>query len=328
MKTFDYAKAENLSGYDAAAKMGYAPKAGGVDLLDLLKLRIPGTPNKLVDVRALDGMKAIRREDDGALWIGAAATLKQIGDSALLKENLPALAHAAGEAATPQVRAAATAAGNVLQRPRDWYWRNPEFHDLPEGAQMPLGELVAKGDDRYAAIFGNTSNRTVCGSNIAPVLAAARAKAIVHTPGADEPRAVPMSEFFALPEEHGAPITTLKPGELVLAFRIPKAPKASGFVEVRHKKSYDWALAMAAAVQHADGTWEVSLGAVAPVPWNASGAAKVLSEASTIDRTVAMEAAEASVAGANPSDKNRYRVHLTKVAVRDAILTAAGLEIA
>ena len=50
----------------------------------------------------------------------------------------PALAYAAGEVGTPQIRNLGTVGGNIMQRPRCWHFRNEEFHCLKKGGASLL----------------------------------------------------------------------------------------------------------------------------------------------------------------------------------------------
>ena len=65
------------------------------------------------------------------------------------------------------------------------------------------------------------------------------------------------------------------------------------------------------------------LGHVAPTPWVAAGAEKWLAGKS-IDEATAEAAGAAAVEGAKPLSQNEYKVQLAKVAVKRALLAAAG----
>jgi len=138
------------------APRGAAPdaaivSAGGIDVLDLLKEGLLA-PGMLVSLRGIPGLDAIEPAPDGGLRIGAMATLANLAADERIRATYPALAEAASGAASPQIRAVATAGGNLLQRPRCWYFRAAEFHCLRKGG----GHCFAlEGDNRYHAIFDN-----------------------------------------------------------------------------------------------------------------------------------------------------------------------------
>src|SRR5205807_2466361 len=94
---------------------------------------------------------------DGGLMLGALVTLAHIEAAPEVRDLYPALAAAAAHASTPQVRNAATIGGNLLQRPRCWYFRNEHFHE--DGAD--IGRAIADGENQYHAIFDNARSGLV-----------------------------------------------------------------------------------------------------------------------------------------------------------------------
>ena len=102
-------------------------KAGGVDVLDLLKGELIH-PLRLLDIGGLAELQGITGAGDGGTRIGALTTLAQLARHAEVARAYPALAQAAGQAASPQVRNRATLGGNLLQRPRCWYLRSAAHH--------------------------------------------------------------------------------------------------------------------------------------------------------------------------------------------------------
>ncbi|MBV9678976.1 MAG: FAD binding domain-containing protein, partial [Acidobacteriaceae bacterium] len=102
-----------------------AVKAGGIDLLDLMKEGI-STPSKIVNIRNVTALRGITTNGEG-LRIGPLATLEELSSHGAIRAQYAALADAAGHAATPQVRNMATLGGNLMQRPRCWYFRSEDF---------------------------------------------------------------------------------------------------------------------------------------------------------------------------------------------------------
>jgi len=145
--------------------------AGGSDLLSLMKDDIT-TPKRLVNIKSIAGLHAIAN-DGGALNLGALVTLDRISAAGDVQKHYHALAAAAGDAASPQIRNVATIGGNLCQRPRCWYFR--AGHGLL--AQKDGKSLVLDGDNRYHAILGNDGPAYfVSPSTVAPVLIAYNAK--------------------------------------------------------------------------------------------------------------------------------------------------------
>jgi len=320
MKPFDYAVAESLEGALAGAAQGWKPKAGGIDLLDLLKERIEPA-DKLVSLHGLSGeMRGLRWGADGSLEIGPLTTLRELERDANLRERFPALAYAAGDAATPQIRAVATAGGNLMQRPRCWYYRHDEFPCLKKGGSTCF---AVDGEHQFHALFGGGPCHIVHPSNLAPVLVAVGAKLTLAK--SDSSRLVDAEEFFALPSARLMHENTAEDGEVLTKITIPSVPKQSAYVEVRQKQSFDWPLAACAAVQTALG-WRIVLGAVAPVPWR-SPAAEKAAGTGAVTHELAASVGQASLEGATPLPRAAWRLPLVAAVVRRALLTASGMAI-
>jgi len=319
VKAFDYLVAEELPAALAELAQGKATlKAGGVDLLDLMKERVV-TPDTVLSIGGLKELRYIREESDG-VHIGCLTTLADIGRSDLLKTKYAVLHTAAAEAATPQIRERATVGGNICQRPQCWYFRKREFNCLKKGGPTCF---ALEGENRYHAIFGGGPAYIVHPSNVAPALVALDGQIVVRSAGA-EPQRLKAANFFVLPEKSLLTENVLEPGQIVAEVILPTAPTQSATIEFREKQSFDWPLAMA-CVARLGKSWRVCLGAVAPIPWLSQSAIDVLGDRD-VTPELAAAAGEAAVQNAEPMTENQYKVQLVKVAVKRALLTAAGLE--
>jgi len=87
------------------------PLAGGHSLVPMMKLRL-ATPEHLIDLHGIDGLKGIRR-DGGNIVIGAMTTQHELLASAEIGQSLPILHETALLIADPQVRYRGTLGGNV-----------------------------------------------------------------------------------------------------------------------------------------------------------------------------------------------------------------------
>jgi xanthine dehydrogenase YagS FAD-binding subunit len=320
LKSFDYLVAEQFDAAVAEYAGGKtALKAGGIDLLDLMKEGIE-SPSTVVSIDGLKDLHYIREEKDG-VHIGCLTTLADIGRNDLLKTKYAVLHHAAAEAATPQIRERATVGGNLCQRPRCWYFRNKEFNCLKKGGDTCF---AVEGENRYHSIFGGGPSYIVHPSNVAPALVALDGMIVVRSTDGKSQQ-VKAADFFVLPEKSVKSENILKPGEIISELILPKAPAQSATIELREKQSFDWPVAMA-CVARLGGGWRVCLGAVAPIPWLSKPAMEVLGN-KDITPQIAAAAGEASVKNAEPMTENEYKVQLTKVATRRALLVAAGLEV-
>src|SRR5580658_561383 len=155
--------------------------AGGTDLLALMKDDVVH-PKRLVNIKQIAEMNGVTVSSQG-LRIGALTTLGDLADNVNVVKDYPAIADALNEAASPQIRNLATIGGNMCQRPRCWYFRN----GMGLYAKAPNGKpMVVEGDNRYAAILGNSGPAYfVSPSTIAPVLIAYGAKIRLYS--ADNP---------------------------------------------------------------------------------------------------------------------------------------------
>jgi xanthine dehydrogenase YagS FAD-binding subunit len=324
LNSFDYLVAEQFDAALAEYGEGKATlKAGGIDLLDLIKEGVEA-PQTLLSIDGLDEFRYIREADDG-VHIGCLTTLADIGRNELLKTKYAVLHHAAADAATPQIRERATVGGNLCQRPRCWYFRQREFHCLKKGGPTCF---AVEGENRYHAIFGGGPSYIVHPSNVAPALVALDGLIVVQSADSEPPgssRRVPGAEFFVLPEQSLKSENILKPGQVITEVIIPKPPSQSATIELREKQSFDWPVAMACVARLAGG-WRVCLGAVAPIPWLSQPAMDILGD-KDITPELAAAAGEAAIKDAEPMTDNEFKVQLVKVAVKRALLTAAELEV-
>lgn len=297
-------------------------KAGGVDVMDRLKEGLDA-PRRLVNVLRLPGLGQVV-EEAGTIRIGALVTLSHLSSDALVSRRLPALRDAAARAATPNVRNAATLGGNLLQRPRCWYFRDEQFPCLRKGGDTCYAQA---GEHEYHAIFGNGLCAIVHPSSTATPLLAYGAS--VEVAGRAGRRLLPLAQLFVAPEQDVQREHVLQPDELLTAVVVP-APAAtarSAYGKLAEKESFDWPLAEAAVVLELGGgrvtKAAVALGAAAPVPLRAAAAEKALL-GQAIGAETARAAAKAALAGATPLPRNAYRLPLFEALVTRTILAAGG----
>jgi len=302
-------------------------KAGGIDLLDHFKEGL-AAPTMLTNLRSVKDAE-LRRVD--ATSAGALATLAEIGSSDAVQKSAPAIAHAAGAAATPQIRNVATIAGNLLQRPRCWYYRNQQFDCLKKGGHMCY---AVEGENRYHAIFGPGPCHIVHPSNLAPALSVCEGTVTTHS--ASHPqggRTLAMADLFIMPERNLRAEHILEPDEVVVKIEWKAAPNSAQY-EIREKQSFDWPLVMVAAALEFDrpGSRLVSYarlcaGAVAPIPWRLTAVEKALVGVDVNNDTLLREACAKATEGAAPMTDNAYKLKLLVAATRRAVSLAAGLKI-
>jgi xanthine dehydrogenase YagS FAD-binding subunit len=308
--------------------------AGGTDLLDLQKDYV-AQPDKVVSLNGLTGeFRQIAATLPAAgflphVTLGAGVKLVDIAESSLLAAY-PALTSTAAQIAGPQIRNMGTLGGSLCQRNRCWYFRDEHVNCLLKGGRKCYAQ---EGENQYHAIF--TSGHPcviVHPSTLAPVLIAFGATADVIGPKGKRELAV--EKMFHAPSKPTEREHTLAPNEVLLTVNFaPKLPQHAKFAnasyEIKQKQSSDWPLVQAVVAFHIPyGTTaargvRVVLGHVAPTPLVSETAAKAL-EGKDITEATATAAGEAACEGVRPLSQNEYKVKLLAVAVKRAVLTAAG----
>jgi xanthine dehydrogenase YagS FAD-binding subunit len=325
MRAFDYASPRTIP--EALTLLsqdrdGSRPLAGGTDLLTLMKADV-AAPSRLVDVKRLTDLDdRIVAEPDG-LTIGALASLAQIESDPLVTATFPALAEAAALAATPQLRNMATIGGNLLQRPRCWYFRNHHLHCwLKGGDACPARD----GESQHHALFGGGPCYAAHPSDPATALVALDASVRLRGPSGE--RILQLADFFALPAEGRRTENVLQPDELVISLTIPQPPDGgrNAYLKAMDRKVWAFALVGVAAALVLDGRRitdaRLVLGGVAPIPWRATGAEQLLIGAEPGDDLFA-RAAEAALSDAEPLAHNGYKVSLARALIRRALTLAS-----
>lgn len=300
-------------------------KAGGIDLLDLLKEGLL-TPTKLVNLKEVPGLDTVVEEDDGGLRIGPMVTLASLAEHPLLRERYAALAEVLRGSASPQIRNVATLGGNLLQRPRCWYFRSHAYRCLRKGG----GHCFAiSGENQYHAIFDNALCAIVHPSTVATALVALDAQ-VELTDAAAAQRVVSLEDFLVLPDRDLQRENDLRPQEILTCVRVPKPPANLRMAHIRQgeRDSFDWPLADVAVALDLDATGicrraAIVLGAAAPVPHRAKTAEAALT-GKRIDENMAAAAGRAALDGATPLSGNAYKLPLFETLVRGAILTAVA----
>jgi xanthine dehydrogenase YagS FAD-binding subunit len=245
------------------------PLAGGTDLLTLMKADV-AAPARLIDIKRLGLPDGITETQQG-MTIGALTRLAEIETSALIQTRYPVLAQAAASAATPQLRNMATLGGNLLQRPRCWYFRSPLFQCWLKGGEKCHAR---DGENQLHAIFAGEPCCAVHPSDFAPALLALDAE--VRLQGGERERNLPLGEFFALPQPDAPRArrqeTIIAPDELLVSVHIPQrtGESRSLYLKAMDRKVWAFALVSVAVVLYLEENRiagaRVVLGGVAPIP--------------------------------------------------------------
>ncbi|MEV5548792.1 xanthine dehydrogenase family protein subunit M [Streptomyces sp. NPDC052309] len=300
--------------------------AGGTTQLDLMKDGVL-SPERLVDITRLP-LKGVTHTDT-AIRVGALTTMEELAADPVVRERLPFVREALLLGASTQLRNMATIGGNLLQRARCRYFRDPT---VPACNKRNPGSGCAAitGIHRMHAILG-TSDHCIAlhASDVAVPFAAL--DAVVHTQGGNGRRSIPLTQFYLPPDDTPNVENVLEHGELITAVEIPLLPAAarSHYIKVRDRVSYEFALVSAGvALVTEDGLIQearVALGGVGTLPWRAWDAEDVL-RGSPADTEAFRSAAEAALQGARPLPGTAFKVELAKRTLVRTLETVAGAQ--
>jgi xanthine dehydrogenase YagS FAD-binding subunit len=324
MEPFEYvAAADEAHAVEAGARGAFI--AGGTNLVDYMRLEVV-RPAAVVDITRLP-LAAIEEDAGGGLRIGALVRNADAADHPLVAQRYPVLSQALLSGASPQLRNLATTGGNLLQRTRCPYFRDPQ---IPQCNKRRPGSGCAAlgGHNRSHAVLG-TSAHCIATNPSDQNVALVALDATIHTRSAQGTRAIPIRDFYTLPGTHPEIESALRPGELITHVALPALPLArrSHYLKVRDRASFAFALASAAVALEISGgriaDARVALGGIATVPWRSREAEQAL-----IGRRPApevfREAAEAALAGAVAQPTNRFKIELGKRTLVRALAELGG----
>jgi xanthine dehydrogenase YagS FAD-binding subunit len=314
--------ADELAALLAETQDPVALMAGGTDLIDELKSGVEKA-GLVIDLRKVEGLAGIARDKDG-LTIGAMARVVELAEDAAVARDFPSLRQAALSLATPQLRNMGTVGGNLCQRPRCWYYRDPLVVCRKKGGSTCF---AYQGRNKYHGIFGGGSCFIVYPSDLAPALISLSAKATVGSARGD--MVVPLERFYALPDVNVARENVLEKGQFLKSVWVP-APKPgqkAAYVKLKERGTWDFALVSAAVAGVVQGgvfaEIAVVMGGVAPVPWRLKKAEDVLRGKPAAETSV-RQAVEAALQDASPLRENGYKADLVFAALKEAVLAVAA----
>ncbi|WP_105384872.1 FAD binding domain-containing protein [Neorhizobium alkalisoli] len=326
MRDFSYFRAASTE--EASRAMldaGAMLLAGGTTLLDLAKCGV-SEPDTLVDITHLAGLGDIAVDANGAT-IGALAKMGEVADHPGVKAAFPAVAQSLSLAASAQLRNMATIGGNLLQRTRCSYFREPGVFPACNKRNPGSGCSAIGGVTRNHAVLG--TSRACIAVNPGDLAVALVAFDAYVEMGR---RRVAIEDLYMLPGETPDWETVLKNGEIITGIGIPAsvAAKNSTYLKVRDRQSYEFAAASAAVgiEFEADGKTvrdiRVALGGVATKPWRARAVEQSLI-GTVLDVEAVEKASRLSMEGAVSHGGNSYKIELAPRVVARAILTMGGL---
>jgi xanthine dehydrogenase YagS FAD-binding subunit len=304
--------------------------AGGTTLLDLMKLGSMA-PAILIDINDLErsGFGGITAGPDG-LRLGGLTRMAQAARHPAVLRDYPAIAQSLALAASPQLRNMASLGGNVLQRTRCQYFRDPSWSACNK-REPGSGCAALKGVNRKHAVLG-VSEHCIASypGDFAQALSALGAQVEILGPGGM--RSLAFEQLHRMPADTPHIETVLKPGDLITGFFVPAGPwtRRSTYVKVRDRQSYEFAIASAAVALDLEGDTvreaRIALGGMATKPWRAHEAEAAL-RGKPLTQANAQAAAEAAFAGAVTRDGNAYKPELGRRTLVRALMQAKAMEV-
>jgi xanthine dehydrogenase YagS FAD-binding subunit len=329
MRPFTYVRADDAIRASRAMGQGSAFLAGGTTLLDLMKLDVL-RPETLVDINGLRGASPAVAVTSGGLRLSAFASMAQVADDPNIRRDYPVIAQSLVLAASAQLRNMATLGGNVLQRTRCNYFRDPSWRTCNK-REPGSGCAALDGVNRKHAVLGTSAHciATYAG-DFAQALVAL--DATVETIGPGGPRVMKFEALHRLPGDTPQTETSLAPGELITAFIVPRISWArrSLYLKIRDRESYEFALASAAVALDMDRKTvreaRIALGGIATKPWRARAAEQAL-VGKALNEESAAHASQLALAPASARGDNAFKIELGRRTLTRALLEAASMKV-
>ncbi len=288
-------------------------RAAGTDLSERRRSGVSRGP--LIDISAVPETIGTDWDADGALRIGAFTTIAAIAADARIAQAYPGLAAAALGLATPQIRHLATLGGNLAQRSRCWYYRNPDIACLRKGgADCP----ARSGNHLYSVAFDLGPCVAPHPSTMAAALLAYEATIITDRRGG-----LTIGDLLG-DGSNGAADHALASGEMIKAVQLPPPlPGEHALYKRAISRSHaEWPLVevCARAVVSA-GSFQfirITAGGIAPIPLRLSASEAALQGKPANPGTIA-NAARQAIAGARPLPMTGYKLDLLSGLVQDLL---------
>jgi xanthine dehydrogenase YagS FAD-binding subunit len=298
--------------------------AGGTTLIDLMKLDVL-RPERVIDIGALRRYYEFIDVGPAGLHVGAFAKMSAVAAHPGVMEGYPAIAESLQLAASAQLRNMATLGGNLLQRTRCTYFRDPTWNACNK-RNPGSGCAALKGYNRNHAVLGvDDSCIAQYPGDFAVALVALEAQLELHGPHG--PRRVTLESLHTPLDGQPHVETSLRSGEIITGILVPAAAwtRRSLYLKVRNRTSYEFAISSAAVALDLDGESvrqvRIGLGGMAYRPWRSTEAeqslmGKVLTEAN------AEIAAAAALKNAKTHGDNDYKPELARRTLVRALLQA------
>ncbi len=296
---------------------GYYLMAGGTDLLDEIKSKIVN-PEVVIDLMSISDRLPTTETKD-YVSISALTSVAELAENPIIQKHFPGLRHAALSLATPQLRNVGTVGGNLCQRPRCWYYRDPEVICRKKGGNRCY---AFSGRNRYHAIFGGGICYIVYPSDLAPALISLDAQITISSP--DGEKTIPLEDFYILPQQNVLKENILGEKQALKEIKIPlpKNDSKSTYYKFKERGTWDFAVVSAAVNGIISGgsfrDMKIVLGGVAPVPWRLKTAEDFI-KGKQLNERVIRQAAKEALKDARPLEENAYKLDLVEAVLIEAV---------
>jgi xanthine dehydrogenase YagS FAD-binding subunit len=321
---FRFSRASDEQAALSAAQSGARYIAGGTTLVDLMRETVE-RPEAVVDINALP-----YRDIDlhpARLRVGSLVRMTELAAHPGVRQQFPMIVQSLELSASAQLRNMASIGGNLMQRTRCLYFR--DVTTACNRRSPGAGCAAIGGRNRTHAILG-ASDACVATHPSDLAVALVALEAVVVTRDTNGERRIPIAEFFREPGTKPNQEHNLRPGELIVAVEVPVSPEArrSGYLKVRDRESYEFALTSAAVGLDTTGgtirSARVAVGGVGTVPWRLPSVERTLvgrAPSADLWRAAASTAAD----GAKPLSENGFKVELVKRTVERQLATIGAL---
>jgi xanthine dehydrogenase YagS FAD-binding subunit len=303
--------------------------AGGTTLIDLMKLNVL-RPGRVIDIGPLRGAYDSIEVGPNGLHLGALAKMSAVADHPGVLDGYPAIAQSLQLAASAQLRNMATLGGNVLQKTRCTYYRDPSWTACNK-RNPGSGCAAIAGFNRNHAVLGvDDSCISQYPGDLAVALIALDAQ--LELGGPLGPRRMPFAALHTPVNGQPHIETTLRSGELITGFLVPPGAwnRRSVYVKVRDRASYEFAISSAAVALDMDGervrNARIGLGGVAYRPWRSAEAEEALAGELLTEANIEAAAA-AALKDAKTHGHNDYKPELARRTLVRALLRAESMKL-
>jgi xanthine dehydrogenase YagS FAD-binding subunit len=295
-------------------------RGGGTDLSE--RRRSGVSRGDILDLEPIAEMTEITWGQMGGPRIGALVSIATIAADARLRQAYPGLVAAAAGLATPQIRTVATLGGNLAQRTRCWYYRNPHLRCLKKGAR---GCPARDGNHLYGVAFDLGPCVAPHPSTLGTALLAY--DGVIQT---DRRGDLSIADLFGNGSD-GTADNTLGDGERIVSITLgaPLSRERAIYRRAISRARAEWPLVevvVRVVIDNAQFHFvRVTAGGIAPVPLRLERVENAL-QSRLVDDAAIEQAAGLAIEGARPLPQTGYKLQLLQAQIADVLRHVTAVE--